>query len=787
MRFLGRGMAWLAFGIAVVSAVAAVWLSTSLPKISGTITLPRGSISHRVEILRDTWGIPHILAGSLNDGFAALGFVHAQDRLFQMEMMRRLGAGRLSELVGSAGLGSDRFMRTLGLYRLAERQFWELDARTRQAFTAYADGVNAWLETHRGALPPEFLVLGTEPESWRPADSLVWGKLMAVHLSGNWRDELFRLRVGKSIPPELRESLWGETFVPPGAPLHRSDDGKLAALIDSHPLPWGHPKGASNAWAVAGNRSATGAPILANDPHLGFSVPILWYLARIVTPEGSLSGATVPGVPSMIIGHNGKVAWGITATQCDVEDLFIERMAPGDPGRYLTPGGSEPFITRKEILRVRGGGDVTLQIRETRHGVVVSDVVASAGNEAEQDTVLALSAPYLREDDLTPQALDAINRSASVLDIDAALRDFHAPQQTVVFADTAGNIAYRAAGRIPIRAAGDGRLPVPGWTGEFDWTGDIPFSQLPGAINPESGLVVAANHRTAPMDYPYELGRDFAAPYRADRIRSLIGAETILSGAAMSAIQQDTVSSMALDLLPLMTDFSPRDAEIADVIALLRAWDGDMSARRTEPLIFTQWLVVLQQTLMESRIAASPAIRWSPDPAFLKNVLQNATNPWCLPENGIRCRTTLEKSLGAAMEKLKRDFGPDFRQWHWGNAHVARFAHPFSRVHPLIGDVLDLTAPTDGGNYTVNRGGMRLIAEDKPFKHVHGSGLRAVFDLANLEKSRFIIATGQSANPLSSRYGDMLQSWKSGRYTRLGLDDRALREASEGILVLTPD
>ena len=677
MRLLGRGLAWLAFGATAVAAAAAAWLSTSLPKTSGTVALPHGTISQRIEILRDSWGVPHILAGSLNDGFAALGFVHAQDRLFQMEMMRRVGAGRLAELIGPSGLGSDRFMRTLGLYRLAERQFEHLDAGTREVFAAYAGGVNAWLETHGGALPPEFQVLGVEPEPWRPADSLVWGKLMAVHLSGNWRDELFRFRMRPSIPPNLRNSLWGETLAPPGVPLRRRrDDENLAALIDSHPVPRGYPKGASNAWVVTGKRSTTGLPLLASDPHLGFSAPILWYLARIVTPEGSLTGATVPGVPSTIIGHNGKVAWGITATQCDVEDLFIERLVPGDPNRYLTPEGSEPFIVREEVLRVRGGSNVVLRIRETRHGTVVSDIVPRVESEAVEETVFALSAPYLRNDDLTPRALDAINRSTSVFEIDAALRDFHAPQQTVVFADTSGNIGYRAAGRIPIRASGDGRLPVPGWTGEFDWIGEIPFSRLPGAINPESGLIVAANHRMVPTDYPYELGRDFAAPYRASRILDLLSAAPLLSRTAMSAIQQDTVSNMALDLLPLATDFAPRNSEQAEILAALRAWNGDMSVRRWEPLVFTQWMVILQQTLMESRLVAAPGMRWSPDPVFLKNVLQNANSPWCPPEEGPRCRAILEESLSLAVEKLKRDFGPDFRRWHWGKAHVARFAHP---------------------------------------------------------------------------------------------------------------
>ncbi len=759
MRVLTRILWLMLLLLVALTGTAAVWLFASLPRTSGEVEVAH--LSARVEIRRDGRGVPHIRAASLADGLFALGYAHAQDRIFQMEMMRRSGAGRLAEVIGSTGVPSDRYMRTLGLYRLAELQYSILEEPTRKALEAYADGVNAWLAARRGTLPVEFLALGAGPEPWQPADSLVWGKMMAVYLSGNWRDEVLRLRLLELVPREVVDGLWpdepsGSTAtVAPGF-----DGGLLERLVAAHPVPLGSPVGASNAWTVSGSRSATGKPLLANDPHLGFQAPILWYLARIDTPEGRWSGATVPGVPFFVVGHNARVAWGLTTTQSDVEDLFVERVDPADPTRYLAPDGSVPFAVRREVIRVRGGEDVPLDVRSTRHGVVVSDLGRPAVG-ADSGTVLALAAPYLHEDDRTPQALFGASLSSDCPAFFAALRDFGSPQQTVLCADVEGGTGWLAAGRIPVRAGGDGRYPQAGWTGEADWVGFIPFEELPGGADPAEGTIVAANHRKAPPDYPYELGGDFAPPYRADRIRSLLAGEQVHRRDGMQRLQLDHVSLMARELLPGMTAIEGATPAAREALNLLRVWNGEMSRRRPEPLLFVTWLKAFYRELLVSAHPALEKIPMPPDSLVVREALQDRGPFRCHD----RCRPLLESTLESTVAGL-RD-GNEVGTHRWGDVHVARFAHPFSRVHPAIGSLLDLSIPSDGGNQTVNRGGMRLTDPNAPYSHVHGPGLRAVFDLADLDRSLFVIATGQSGNPVSRHYDDLVADWRDGRPFRI--------------------
>lgn len=781
----------LVFGIILVLALGAGsgvrWILGSLPQTRGEIRLAGSGLANRAEIRRDSRGIPHIVAGSARDGHFALGFVHAQDRMLQMEFMRRAGAGRLAEAVGGAGVGNDRFVRTLGLYALAQAQFEIVDERTREDLIAYAEGVNAWLRNRHGALPPELVALGIDPEPWRPADSLVWGKLMAVYLSGNWRDEAFRLRLLATVPKDVVDSLWPPVPSAAGMPTQAAaplDIAVLDALVKAHPVPLGTPAGASNAWVVAGSRSADGKPLLANDPHLGFQMPIQWYLARVVTRELVLTGATVPGVPFLIVGHNGRAGWGLTATQSDVEDLFIERIDPEDPGRYLAPDGSRPFVTRREVIRVRNGDDVAFDVRATRHGIVVSDL--AGGTPGAEKTVLALSAPYLLADDRTPQAIAAINRAGSAAAVEAALRDFQSPQQTVVFADTAGAIGYVAAGRVPIRATGDGRYPQPGWSGASDWAGFIPFEDLPRALDPADAAIVAANHRMVPDGYPYPLGDDFAPPYRAERIRALIADDSCRSRDAMLRVQNDSVSLVARELIPLMSAFTPESPGVERMVAMLRVWNGEMNRRRPEPLVFMKWFAAFHRELLKTVLPPGLETSFAADPLVVRNALRGEGAIRCRSENGSDCGTLLNASLEGVLKEFESENGGEVSRRHWGDFHQATFAHPLSRIHSLVARLLDRAIASDGGNDTVNRGGMRLTDPRQPFAHVHGPGLRAVLDFANLDRSLFMIATGESGNPLSPHYDDMIEDWRDGRYVRLGLGVRELEAMEPDFLILNP-
>ena len=755
---------------------SALWLFSSLPDVDATETV-EGLVAE-VEIIRDAHGIPHIRADNDEDAYFALGYVHAQDRLWQMDSMRRLGSGRLSEVIGKRGLRSDRYMRMLGLGRLAQSQYQRMQAPVRRALEAYAAGVNAWLKTRSGTLPPEFLALGYTPEPWRPADSLLWGKMMAIKLSGNWPDELLRARLAPRLEPQPIDELWPPT--PAGGPVTTSalfqelPLGELAAAI---PGPSGLPRGASNAWAVGGELTESGKPLLANDPHLGFAAPILWYLAVIQAPGLSVSGATVPGVPFTILGHNGAIAWGMTSTQADLEDLFIERVDPENHGRYLSPDGPLPFKTRREEIAVDGGETVTMTVRHTRHGPVISDVLGKAGEEAAgAGKVIALAATYLVGDDLTPQALYGVNRAAGWEDFTAALEDFHAPQVNLIYADTHGNIGFIAPGHVPIRRSGRGRVPHPGWSGEADWTSFVPFDELPKAFNPATGRIANANNSIVPPDYPYLITDDWEAPYRVRRILDLLDGGQPHSTATMTAIQGDRLSLMARHLLPLMLPIEADSPKARQALELLAEWDGTMARDRPEPAIFSTWLRQLNDDVYGDDLGDLLNSYWTLRPRFIASVLTEKRH-WCdnVDTAGIEedCPSLLKASLERALDDLGKRLGNDMASWRWGDIHKAKFKHPLFSGIPLIGALADLGIETGGGNYTVMRGASRVNDPQHPFDHIHGPGYRAVYDLSDLSKSHFMIATGQSGNPLSGHYRDLMESWRDGKYLRL---DRQLRK-----------
>jgi len=507
---------WLRLVLIVVPSVfasaviaAALWAVSSLPALTGSLAIP--DLEGEVRVLRDAQGVPHIFASTERDAYRALGYSHAQDRFWQMETMRRLGSGRLSEVFGERTLAVDKWLRTLGFYRLAEEQFDHLSEPAKEAVTAYAAGVNHWLATS-GSLPAlEFTVFRYIPEPWKPADSLIWGKIMATRLGGNHRREILRARLASRLDPEQVRQLW--PGYPENAPVSISAPGSgteardWARLFDGlsglSPWPEGQPQGASNAWAVGPEHTDTEGPLLANDPHLGFSTPILWYLARMVTPEWQMTGATVPGVPFHILGHNGRIAWGITSTQSDIEDLFVEKIDPQSADRYLEPDGSAEFGTETAIIGVKDGPSHSMTIRRTRHGPVISDLHRGLERLTGQDHVVALAATYLEPKDRTAEAFYNVARAGNWEAFRTALRSFAAPQQNFLFADTGGEIGFIAPGRVPIRRGGFGTVPSLGWTGETDWLGFIPFDELPAVRRPDSGHIVNANNRIVGPSYPY--------------------------------------------------------------------------------------------------------------------------------------------------------------------------------------------------------------------------------------------------------------------------------------------
>ena len=752
--------------LVAITAGAGLWLTwRSLPQTDGTVTLTGAAAD--IEIRRDAHGIPAIRAKSEADAYFALGYVHAQDRLFQMELMRRLGAGRMAEVVGRAALGSDRFMRTLGLYRHAEANVAALPPETKAVVESYAAGINAFLETRDRPLPPEFQLLNFTPEPWRPADTLVWQKLMSLSLAGNWRDELLRSRLLRDLPPERVAALWPD--LDPGSPTtltaHQPDvplglPQTLLAQIDAY----APPTLASNVWVVDGRHTASGKPLLASDPHLGFQAPIIWYLARLEWPGGVLTGATAPGVPFTIIGHNGHTAWGMTTTHADLQDLFIERITPD--GGYETPDGPQPFEVREETIAVRFADPVTLTVRSTRHGPVVSDIEAFDEPDAGADTVLALAATMLRDGDATANAIYELARSRSVAEVKQALSGFEGPQQNFMYADTAGGIGFSSPALVPLRKAGDGTVPVPGWSGAFDWTGWVPYEELPHSLNPPSGRLVNANNRPVPRDYPHLIAATFPEGYRAERIGERLDALSPASATwqDMLNIQTDSRSAMARDLLPVLLPVTdPRSEDAERALALLAAWDGTMDRSRPEPLIFLTWMDFIKEALLADDLGTAFSAFRGDHPILIRTAL--TTDPsWC-GTSLADCRAPVSDALEAAINWLRdrpETKSDDLAAWRWGAFHRARFSHGVFGMIPGLSQLTAIEIETDGSDHTVNRGGFRSVRGRAPFRHSHGAGLRAVFDLADLDRSRFMIATGQSGHPASAHYGDLTAAWRDG-------------------------
>lgn len=745
----------------IVAGGGFIALRTSLPLADGKIMVP--GLRGEVTIARDDAGIPTITARDDTDLAFGLGYAHAQDRLFQMELQRRYGAGRLAEIFGQAAVAVDTQMRVLGLYRAAEAAFAKLSPEVRHGIEAYCAGVNAYFATRGALLPPEFLLLRFSPEPWTPADVLVWGKLMDFQLGGNYRGELVRARLAKTVSSEDMQVLYPDypndapRTLAALTPLYRRLP--LDRLLATLPAAMG-PHFASNNWVVDGAHSASGKPLLANDPHLGFSAPGFWYLARLKTPAHDIAGGTVAGTPLVIIGHNEKIAWGFTTTTADIEDLFIEKLAPHDPNRYLAGDAALPFRTHQETIKVRDGAPLTLTVRATRHGPVVSDMLPAG--TIDSGYVLALQTTFLDDDDKSAEALWDIDRATDWTSFRDGLRNLVGPPQNVVYADAAGTIGFIAAGVVPIRKTGEGWLPAPGWSGDYDWQGFIPFDQLPQATNPASGHFISANNKIVPDGYPYFISRDWDLPDRAARIEELLATTSKQSAEASAGIQADTLSLEAKRLVPLMAKTVPSSDMAREAIERLQAWDFHMDADKIEPLLFTAWLRAFARAVLFSRLGNVAADYWDLKPEVMFNILTQRPD-WCVDPKtpGKTCDKRLSDALDTALGELRQRYGDEMAQWQWGRAHIAYFPNAvFERV-PLLRDWLRVTIPTPGGYDTVNRGPSTIRDDASPYEQRFGAGFRIVTDMAAPQDSRMMIAPGQSGNPLSPHFADLLARWRA--------------------------
>ncbi|MGK0619104.1 penicillin acylase family protein [Meiothermus cerbereus] len=763
LRVLGR-LLLVVVGLVLVLAVGGwFWLrGATLPQHQGRLALK--GLSAPVEMSRTAQGVLHIKAQADTDAFFALGVAHAQDRLWQMEFQRRVGAGRLSEVIGKATLDQDRFLRTWGFYRAAEQAYAGLSPYAKSVVDAYVAGINAYLSTNP-PLPLEFRLLGFRPEPWKPADVLVWAKMMSFDLSGNWRGELQRLQwAAKGMAParmtQLRPPYPADAptvlqaedlqLPPPASPDGESARALLtlaAQLPRALHLPGELMARASNNWVIGGGRTVSGKPLLANDPHLGLGAPSVWYLVHIEAPTYKAIGSSFPGLPAVVIGRNERIGWGVTTVGADVQDLYVMEEAPGG---YRYKGQLLPWRIRSEVIKVKGEPDVTLQVRESRYGPVINDVVKNPGAKP-----LSLRWTSLDPTDRTMEAFIGIAKAQNWEQFKAALANYNAPSQNFVYADVDGNIGYMAPARFPIRKPGhSGLMPVPG-DGNWDWQGYLPQDQWPQVYNPKEGFIVTANNKATPANYPHTISLEWEEPYRAQRIRELILAKDKLSMEDMQAMQQDITSLLYREFKPVLEMLNPLSENARQWKTRLLAWDGAMRAEQVEPTVFQAWYTEL--TRLPSKEVEQEF--WE-QPRYLLAAMRQG-DPACQTPDTQTCLDYAALALDKVLDRFNNNPPP------WGQVHQASFPHAIlTNVSPL-NRLADRAIPHDGDRYTLNRASY----DPSNFRMTVGSSYRHILDFADLERSLFIIPMGQSGALLSSGYDSLLHKWASGQYLPMRMNE----------------
>ena len=831
-RFL-RKMLFILALVVVLSVLGFVWMSRrSFPQTKGTLTFQ--GLQAPVDIYRDEYGIPHIYASNPHDLFFALGYVHAQDRFWQMDVWRHTAAGRLSEMFGESQVETDAFLRTLGWWRLAEQDYQRLPEDVRAVLDAYADGVNAYLAQRKGsALSLEYAVLKLlnpdyEPEPWDPVHALAWIRVMAWDLRGNIQAEIERAVLLKTLSPEQVAELFPPypydrhpVIVPefsseaaaepspslppywPQVAVLAEGLGRTIRQVDAYLGTGGLDLG-SNSWAISGDLSATGKPILANDPHLGQQLPSIWYQVGLHCQPKSeacpydVVGFSFAGAPGVIIGHNDRIAWGFTNVGPDVMDLYIEKINPENPNQYQVNGEWVDMDVRTEVIRIAGGGSVEITIRSTRHGPVISDVYGKL-KDFDEKSGLDLPASYalaLRWTALEPantlQAILEFNKARNWEEFRKAARLFDVPAQNLLYADVDGNIGYQTPGKIPIRQPGHtGEVPVPGWTDDYEWQGYIPFEELPWVLNPPKGYIVTANNAVVGPDYPWRIFDRPAMGYRARRIVDLIEqSPKPLDVEDMARIQADNYDGSAAFLVPLVMELDLQDARLEEVRALWQGWDYQMDAESPAAALYGAfWRHLLAATFHDDL----PQDYWPQGGArwfeVMRHLVDIPDSPWWDDKNTPERETRddiLRQAFAAAVAELEERLGRDPNRWAWGKLHALYLTHPTlgkSGVAPIEALFNRGPYPTGGGAGIVNATGWKA---NKGYRVVSLPSMRMIVDLADLSRSLAIHTTGQSGHAFHPHYVDMTDLWRTFQYHPMLWTQEQVLAHLEGHLRLEP-
>jgi len=814
-RWLVRlAAALIVLGVASVTLV--YWLaSRSLPDYDDTVQVP--GIQTPIEIVRDNANVPHIFAQSDGDVFYGLGFAHAQDRLWQMITLRRTAQGRLSEVFGTPTLNVDKLLRRFDIYTLAVESVAALDPETQDALDAYAAGVNARLDQinsealGRGA--PEMMMFNAPVAPWRPADSLAIIKLMGLQLSGHLSAEVKRARASLALEdadrlldllPDAPGS--GVAALPeyaqlvPGAP-------RFAANIplDPHPLSPFKPlelAGASNAWAAAPSRSASGGTLLANDPHLGFTAPAIWYLARMELSTGGVIGGTIPGVPVILTGRSAALGWGLTSAYVDDQDVYIEELNPENKNEYRTVRGFKEFATRASIITIKDADPVTLNLLWTENGPVLPGTHYNLASVTPPGHVASVNWTLLSARDTTMSAAMALMRAQTVAEGIAAGERYIAPAQNLTLVDRE-TIAMKTIGALPRRDAAhqsQGRLPTPGWVKENRWEGRLPYAGNPEFVAPAGGILGNTNNKMVDRPFPNHVSFLWGDTQRVQRWQRLMQTRAVHTRDSFIEAQLDTVSFTARSLLPLIgaelwftgeaaPDGTP-ERQRQRALTLLAGWSGEMNEHLPEPLIYAAWLRSLQARMIQDDLGPLAEEFIQVEPVFIERAFRDVDGAaiWCDVRQSApveTCPDMARLALDDALIWINETWGDNLESLRWGDAHQATHDHPVLGEIPVLRYFVNIRQSTSGGDNTLQRGKTKGTGPE-PFNNVHGAGYRGVYDFADPDSSVFVISTGQSGHFLSRHYDDLAQLWRRGEYIPMSLDEGLARAASVGVTVLEP-
>jgi penicillin amidase len=799
-RRVRRVLLWLVAGLCALALLLAatggwmVW--RSWPQVEGTVSAR--PLRAPVEVIRDEWGVAHIYAREPHDLFFAQGFVQGQDRMWQLEFSRRLGSGRLSEFLGPDAVGLDRFTRVLGLRRAAQRDWERMDGEDRDALNAFAEGVNAYLAANRGRLAVEFSIFGVEPEPWHPLDSLVVVKLMSWVLSENASIQISRARIIAKSQEAVAQQLL-PAYDPNGPVIIAPDTDEYRSLLQgiksvAKTLGTAGPTKGSNSWVVAGGRTATGRPLLGNDTHLDLFLPSVWYANGLHGGGYETVGYSLAGAPGVSIGHNQRIAWGLTDLVADVQDFYVEKLDDeAEPRSYEFRGEWLPLRFEEERINVKGAEPVVLRVAHTGHGPLVNNWLS----RFKDSRPLALAWAAGESDGLIKSLL-SLNRAGNWDEFRRALSLWNGPNLNFVYADVDGNIGYQAVGRIPVRAPGDrGIVPMPGWAGEYDWQGYVPFEAMPRLFNPASGFVVTANQKPVADDYPYQLGYEFADPFRAIRLNQLLSAAGRLSVADAELLMGDTYHLPAEGLRPRLLATRPSNELEARALDELRAWNLKCDPDQVGAAIFQVWYRFLVEETVKDELGPELATEylehyWIHGPVMLKlmgegtsSLFDDASTPQPETRDDIARR-----SLSAAVAWLGERYGPDPRSWTWGRLHTLNFRHrPLGMADiPVVSRLFShgpIVAP-GCDRFTVNAAWFTWDDPEHPYAADAGASQRIIMDAGDWDRSVAVNSTGQSELLFHAHREDLIGMWRDLKYHPLLFTRQAVEAKAAATLRLVP-